>query len=87
MVELVVARNVDHRPVRKPRVRPVQASYTQTDITRQDHDVGIGYRRCEILELDVQVIEDMEFHLLILLIANQILALMVVGGDTHEHPI
>ncbi|MEA3243875.1 MAG: hypothetical protein U9Q19_10640 [Pseudomonadota bacterium] len=29
----------------------------------------------------------MNFHLLILLIAKQILALMVVGGDSHEHPM
>jgi hypothetical protein len=28
-----------------------------------------------------------DFHLLILLIANQFLALMVVGGDSHEHPM
>jgi hypothetical protein len=35
----------------------------------------------------MQVIQDVEFHFLVLLIANQILALMVVGGDSHEHPM
>ena len=86
VIELVVTGHVDHRPVREPLFRPAQAFHTHADIARQDNDISIGCRRVEVLELDVQVVEDVEFHFLILLIANQILALMVVGGDSHEHP-
>ena len=62
MVELMVAGHVDHRPVREPGFRPAQAFQADTDITGQDHDIGIGCRRLEVLEFDVQVIEDVEFH-------------------------
>ncbi len=62
MVELVVARHVDYRPVREAVYRPAQAIQAHANIARQDHHVGIGCRRREILELGVQVIQDVESH-------------------------
>jgi len=58
VIKLVVARHIDHRPAREPSFRPLHTSYTHTDIARQNHDIGIGCRRREVLELDVQVISD-----------------------------
>ncbi len=62
-IELVVARHVDHRPVREPVLCPVQASHPDPDITRQNHDVGIRCRWLEVSEFDVQIIQDVGFHL------------------------
>jgi hypothetical protein len=76
MVELMVTRYVDHRPVREPLPCPAQPFHPDADIARQDHYAGIGCRRREVFELDVQIIEDVEFHIL-----------MVVASDSHEHPM
>jgi len=51
MVELVVARQVDHGAVREPVFRPAQTLPTHTDIPRQDYDACIGVRWLEALEL------------------------------------
>lgn len=60
MVELVVPRHVDYRPIRESFLNPVQTAHPHTDIVRQNHDVGTGCQWREILELDVQVIQDVD---------------------------
>ena len=72
-VEFVVARHVDHGPMREPLFRPVQASRPYPDIACQHHDVGIRCRRLEILELNVKIIQDVDFHFATLYPETQIM--------------
>ncbi len=45
-----------------------------------------GVRR-EVLELDMQIVEDVEFDMFILRMAIRKPALMVVADDSHEYPM
>ena len=62
VVELVVSRHIDHGGIRESGFHPVQTFHPHADIASQDDDIRSSCRRRELFKLDVQIIQDVEFH-------------------------